>query len=50
MNKSYLSGLALLVCAASLSSGAMAAGDAAAGKAKAFTCMGCHGVPSYNNV
>jgi len=50
MNKSYLSSLALLVCAASLSSGAMAAGDAAAGKTKAFTCMGCHGVPSYNNV
>ena len=29
---------------------AMAAGDAAAGKTKAFTCLGCHGIPDYNNV
>lgn len=29
---------------------ASAAGDATAGKAKAFTCMGCHGIPDYNNV
>ena len=28
----------------------MGAGDPAAGKIKSFTCMGCHGVPSYNNV
>lgn len=28
----------------------MAAGDPSAGAEKAFTCMGCHGVPSYNNV
>lgn len=27
-----------------------AAGDATAGAAKAATCMGCHGVPSYTNV
>ena len=39
--------------AASLSAGVMAAGDAAAGKAKAVTCAGCHGqngiamVPNY---
>ena len=39
-----------------LSSTAMAAGDAAAGKAKAASCMGCHGangvsaVPSYPNL
>ncbi len=26
------------------------AGDAAAGKWKAQTCLGCHGVPSYTNV
>ena len=37
---------ALTVCATS----AQAAGDAAAGKVKAYTCMGCHGVPGYNNV
>lgn len=28
---------------------ALAAGDAAAGKVKANTCMGCHGIPGYNN-
>jgi cytochrome c553 len=50
MNRTYLSSLTLLVCATTLSAGAPAAGDAAAGKTKAFTCMGCHGVPSYNNV
>ena len=27
-----------------------AAGDPEAGKLKAATCMGCHGVPSYQNV
>jgi len=39
-----------------LSSTVMAAGDAAAGKAKAASCMGCHGaqgisaVPTYPNL
>ena len=50
MKTTYLPGLTLLACAATLSAGAMAAGDPAAGKIKSFTCMGCHGVPSYNNV
>ena len=27
-----------------------AAGDVAAGKVKAYTCTGCHGIPGYNNV
>jgi cytochrome c553 len=27
-----------------------AAGDAEAGRIKANTCMGCHGIPNYNNV
>jgi len=31
------------------SSAAPAAGDAAAGRAKSETCLGCHGIPSYNN-
>ena len=44
----YLSSLALLVAAALPASG-IAAGDAAAGKTKAFSCMGCHGIPSYFN-
>jgi len=26
------------------------AGDAEAGKVKAYTCTGCHGIPGYNNV
>jgi cytochrome c553 len=26
------------------------AGDAQAGKVKAYTCTGCHGIPGYNNV
>ena len=28
---------------------AFAAGDATAGRVKANTCMGCHGIPGYNN-
>jgi cytochrome c553 len=41
--------LALLLAAAMPGQG-IAAGDAAAGKVKAFTCMGCHGIPNYVNV
>ena len=41
----------LAVCLTTLATTATyAAGDAAAGRNKAFTCMGCHGVPSYTNV
>ena len=29
---------------------AHASGDTAAGKIKAYTCTGCHGIPGYNNV
>ena len=32
-----------------VSSAAMAAGDPAAGRAKSESCLGCHGIPSYNN-
>ena len=28
---------------------AFAAGDPAAGKIKAYTCTGCHGIPGYKN-
>lgn len=44
---------AVMAC---MSSGLMAAGDAAAGKGKAATCSGCHGlngkamVPTYPNL
>lgn len=49
MKATYLPGLALLATSVLPVSG-IAAGDAAAGKIKAFTCMGCHGIPGYNNV
>jgi cytochrome c553 len=49
MKANCLSCLALLAACALPASG-FAAGDAAAGKTKAFTCMGCHGIPDYNNV
>lgn len=49
MKSIYLPSLALLA-ASTLPTSAFAAGDAVAGKLKAFTCMGCHGIPSYNNV
>jgi cytochrome c553 len=39
-----------LAAVAAVPVSAVAAGDAAAGKIKSFTCMGCHGVASYNNV
>lgn len=29
---------------------ALADGDPEAGKAKAMSCMGCHGIPGYSNV
>ncbi len=49
MKANYLPCLALLA-ASTLPASGLAAGDAAAGKTKAFTCMGCHGIPDYNNV
>ncbi|MBI5040300.1 MAG: cytochrome c [Gammaproteobacteria bacterium] len=40
----------LVLCLGTLATAsAFAAGDAEAGRSKAFTCMGCHGVPSYTN-
>lgn len=38
------------IALAALASGpALAAGDPDAGRIKANTCMGCHGIPLYNN-
>ena len=37
----------LVLC---LSAASHAAGNAEAGKIKASTCMGCHGIPGYTNV
>ncbi len=42
----FFATLALAACA---HGAAFAAGNAEAGKAKANTCMGCHGIPGYNN-
>lgn len=36
--------------AATLAAPAFAGGDVEAGRIKANTCMGCHGIPNYNNV
>jgi len=47
LNKIVL--MALLVSTLPLGS-AFAAGDVQAGKTKAYTCTGCHGIPGYNNV
>ena len=42
--------LLIITLSLSLTSLSFAAGDAVAGKVKAETCLGCHGVPSYTNV
>ena len=39
--------LALLLCLVSIN--AFADGNYAAGKTKAYTCTGCHGIVGYNN-
>lgn len=39
----------LCALAAVLSVPAAAAGDPAAGRVKADTCIGCHGIPAYTN-
>jgi cytochrome c553 len=38
-----------LLALAAVSLPAMAAGDPEAGREKANTCMGCHGIPGYSN-
>lgn len=45
-----LSRLTLGALALALSTNLFAAGDPEAGKVKATTCMGCHGIPGYTNV
>jgi cytochrome c553 len=41
---------ALLAGAAFMASNALAAGNAAQGKIKSQTCLGCHGIPGYTTV
>lgn len=43
-------GVLTLGAAVLLFSAGVAAGDPEAGRVKADTCMGCHGIPSYKNV
>ena len=51
MRKLMISALLLNAAGALLLSGpALAAGDAARGEVKAYTCTGCHGIPGYKNV
>jgi cytochrome c553 len=45
IKRPVLSALLLGLCAIN----AQAAGDVAAGKVKAYTCTGCHGIPGYKN-
>jgi cytochrome c553 len=42
-------GAVVALTAALAAPAAFAQGDAAAGRVKANTCMGCHGIPKYNN-
>jgi len=42
--------LAAAIVLASATLPAVAAGDVDAGKKKAYTCTGCHGIPGYKNV
>ena len=49
MRRTMLIGAAATGLALALAAPAWAAGDAAKGKVKAITCMGCHGIPGYHN-
>jgi len=40
---------ALLLVSSAFSLPAVAAGDATAGRIKAYTCTGCHGIAGYTN-
>jgi cytochrome c553 len=42
--------LALSAVLALMAGDALAASDVEAGRIKAYTCTGCHGIPGYNNV
>ena len=49
MKRSKLIGAAVTGIALVLAAPVYAAGDAAKGRVKAITCMGCHGIPGYHN-
>jgi cytochrome c553 len=46
----FVLSIAALLAAAAYVPTAEAAGDGQKGKTLAYTCLGCHGVPNYNNV
>lgn len=50
MNRQGSRRLLLFALCTAFMTGGQAAGDAAAGKLKALSCLGCHGVPGYFNV
>jgi cytochrome c553 len=50
MRNLIISALFLTVSGMLLPVASASAGDAQAGKIKAYTCTGCHGIPGYNNV
>ncbi len=43
-------GLAACLIGAVAAGGTAVAGDVEAGRTKAYTCLGCHGIPDYVNV
>ena len=49
MKPRTLIGAAATAIALVLSPSVYAEGDAAKGRVKAITCMGCHGIPGYHN-
>ena len=49
MKRKTLIGAAMTGIALTLTAPVHAAGDAAKGRVKAITCMGCHGIPGYHN-
>ncbi len=50
MKRRLIPALSALILGFGISGTGQAAGDMEAGKPKAQTCLGCHGLPSYTNV
>jgi cytochrome c553 len=50
MRNLILSTMMMIAAGALVPADARAEGDVEAGKVKAYTCTGCHGIPGYKNV
>ena len=50
MNSGLLRAVALATCVLATAGAVAQEGDPEAGRIKAQPCMGCHGIPGYNNV